>query len=138
MKKVLEKRRRQFSKIIRKLHICKKRCLKFLDFSRFLNAGSDELSRTTTSFPISEANGMECELFKKISPPKKIKLLNRFMNHWIQKKNFFSNLKQSYPDDEGKTRTKSVSEKYNNQWKRTNNDVSKRRCIIIIRCFKNI
>ena len=40
-------------------------CLKFLDSYRFLDASSDKLSMTLSSFPSLDANGMEDDLFKR-------------------------------------------------------------------------
>ena len=47
------------------LFVVKMGCLIILDSFRCLNAGLDELSSKITSFPISVANGMKGELFKK-------------------------------------------------------------------------
>ena len=53
----------------------------FLDSYRFLDASLEKLSRSMTSVPLSDANGMENELFKKIANQHKKKLLIPSTNH---------------------------------------------------------
>ena len=76
-------------------------CLKFLDSYRFLDASLDKLSLTLTSFPSLDANGMEDDLFKRklAYPYEKVKNIESFYKPLkLGREDYFSTLRQSYPD----------------------------------------
>ena len=79
----------------------KKGCLIFFDSYRFFDASLDKLSLTLTFFPSLYKNDMEDDLFKrKLAHPyekgKTIKLFYKPLKLGIE--DYFSTLKQSYPD----------------------------------------
>ena len=85
-------------------------CLKFLDSYRFLDASLDKLSQTLTSFP-SPANGMEDDLFKRklAYPYEKGKNIESYYKSLkLGREDYFSTLKQSYPDFEEIIRTQAI------------------------------
>ena len=78
-------------------------CLKFLDSYRFLDASLDKLSMTLSSFPSLDANGMEDDLFKRklAYPYEKGKNIESYYKSLkLGREDYFSTLKQSYPDFE--------------------------------------
>ena len=86
-------------------------CLKFLDSYRFLDASLDKLSKTLSSFPSLDANGMEDDLFKrKLAYP--YENCNNIESYYkplkLGREDYFSNLKQSYPDFEEIIRTQAI------------------------------
>ena len=98
--------------MIRKLYMSVKiGCLKFLDSYRFLDASLDKLSTTLKSFPSRDANGMEDDLFKRklAYPYEKGKTIESFYKPLnLGREDYFSTLKQSYPDFEEKIRTQAI------------------------------
>ena len=87
------------------------RCLKFLDSYRFLDKSLDKLSTTLKSFPSLDANGMEDDLFKRklAYPYEKRKTIESFYKPLkLGREDYFSTLKQSYPDFEEKIRTQAI------------------------------
>ena len=85
--------------------------LKFLDSYRFLVASLDKLSLTLTSFPSLDANGMEDDLFKqKLAYPfEKGKTIESYYKPLkLGREDYFSTLKQSYPDFEEIIRTQAI------------------------------
>ena len=89
----------------------KKRCLKFLDSFRFLDASLDELSTTLKPFPSLDANGMEDDLFirKLAYPYEKGNNIESFYKPLkLGGEDYFSTLKQSYPDFEEIIRTQAI------------------------------
>ena len=86
-------------------------CLKFLDSYRFLDASLDKLSLTLTSFPSLDKNGMENDLFKRKLgyPYEKVKTIESFYKPLkLGREDYFSNLKQSYPNFEEIIRTQAI------------------------------
>ena len=86
-------------------------CLKFLDRYRFLDASLDKLSLTLTSFPSLDANGMEEDLFKRklAYPYEKGKTIESYYKPLkLGRDDYFSTLKQSYPDFEEMIRTHAI------------------------------
>ena len=86
-------------------------CLKFLDRYRFLDASLDKLSQTLTSFPSLDANGMEDDLFKRklAYPYEKGKNFESYYKPLKSgREDYFSALKQSYPDFEEIIRTQAI------------------------------
>ena len=86
-------------------------CLKFLDSYRFLNASLDKLSMTLSSFPSLDANGMEDDLFKrKLAYPyeKGNNIESYYKPLKLGREDYFSTLKQSYPDFEEIIRTQAI------------------------------
>ena len=78
-------------------------CLKFLDTYRFLDASLYKLPTTSKSFPSLDANGTEDELFKRklAYPYEKGKTIESFYKPLkLGREDYFSTLKQSYPDFE--------------------------------------
>ena len=85
--------------------------LKFLDSYRFLDASSDKLSLTLTSFPSLDANGMEDDLFKqKLAYPyeKGNNIESYYKPFKLGRDDYFSTLKQSYQDFEETIRTQAI------------------------------
>ena len=86
-------------------------CLKFLDSYRFLDASLDKLSLTLTSFPSLDKNGMEDDLFKtKLAYPyeKGNNIESYYKPLKLGREDYFSTLKQSYPDFEEIIRTQAI------------------------------
>ena len=86
-------------------------CLKFLDSYRFLDASLDKLSTTLEAFPSLDANGMEDDLFKRKLgyPYEKGKIIESFYKPLkLGRDDYFSTLKQSYPDFEEIIRTQAI------------------------------
>ena len=86
-------------------------CLKFLDSYRFLDASLDILSLTLTSFPSLDKNGMEDDLFKRklAYPYEKGKTIESYYKPLkLGREDYFSTLKQSYPDFEEIIRTQAI------------------------------
>ena len=83
-------------------------CLKFLDSYRFLDASLDKLSLTLTFFLSLDKNGMEDDLFKRklAYPYEKVKTIDSYYKPLkLGREDYFSTLKQSYPDFEEKIKT---------------------------------
>ena len=86
-----------------------------MDTYRLLDANLDNLSTTSKSFPSLDANGMEDELFKtnKAYPYEKSQSIESFYKPLnIGRGDYFSSLKQSYPDFEKITRTQAKVVEY--------------------------
>ena len=86
-------------------------CLMFLDSYRFLDASLDKLSLTLTSFPSLDKNGMEDDLFKRklAYPYEKGKNIESYYKPLkLGREDYFSTLKQSYPDFEEIIRTQTI------------------------------
>ena len=86
-------------------------CLKFLDSYRFLDASLDKLSTTLKSFPSLDANGMEDDLLKRklAYPYEKGQTIESFYKPLkLGREDYFSTLKQSYPDFEEIIRTQAI------------------------------
>ena len=86
-------------------------CLKFLDSYGFLDASLDKLSTTLTSFPSLDSNGMEDDLFKRklAYPYEKGNNIESFYKPLkLGRDDYFSTLKQSYPDFEEILRTQAI------------------------------
>ena len=82
-----------------------------MDSYRFLDASLDKLSQTLTSFPSLDKNGMEDDLFKrKLAYPyeKGNKIESYYKPLKLGREDYFSTLKQSYPDFEEIIRTQAV------------------------------
>ena len=87
-------------------------CLKFLDSYRFLDASLDKLSTTLKSFPSLDANGMQEDSFKRklAYPYEKCETIESFYKPLnLGREDYFSTLKQSYPDFEEIIRTQAIS-----------------------------
>ena len=86
-------------------------CLKFLDSFRFLDASLDNLSTTLKFFPSLDANCMEVDLFKRklAYPYEKDKTIETYYKPLrLGREDYFSTLKQSYPDYEEVIRTQGI------------------------------
>ena len=86
-------------------------CLKFLDSYRLLDASLDKLSRRWKPFPSLDANGMEDDLFKRkfAYPYEKGNNIESFYKPLkLGREDYFSFLKQSYPDFEEIIRTQAI------------------------------
>ena len=86
-------------------------CLKFLYSYRFLDASLDKLSLTLTSFPSLDKNGMGDDLFKRklAYPYEKCKAIESYYKPLkLGREDYFSTLKQSYPDFEVMIRTQAI------------------------------
>ena len=85
--------------------------LKFLDKYRFLDSSLDKLSLTLTSFPSLDKNGMEDDFFKrKLAHPyeKGNNIESYYKPMKLGREDYFSTLKQSYPDFEELIRTQAI------------------------------
>ena len=85
--------------------------LKFLDSYRFLDASLGKISTTLTFFPSLDANGMEDDLFKRklAYPYEKGKNIESYYKPLkLGREDYFSTLKQSYPDFEEILRTQAI------------------------------
>ena len=86
-----------------------------MDSRGFLDASLDNLSATLVSFPSLDANGMEDDLFKRkfAYPYEKGKTIESFYKPLnLGRDDYFSTLKQSYPDFAEKIRTQAIVIKY--------------------------
>ena len=86
-------------------------CLKFLDSYRFLDASLDKLSTTLKFFPSLDKNGMEDDLFKRklaYSYEKGNNIESFYKPLKLSREDYFSTLKQSYPDFEEIIRTQAI------------------------------
>ena len=86
-------------------------CLKLLDSYRFLDASLNKLSTTLTSFPSLDSNGMEDDLIKRklAYPYEKSNNIESFYKPMkLGREDYFSTLKQSYPDFEVIIRRQSI------------------------------
>ena len=87
-------------------------CLEFLDSYILFDANLDILSTTLKSFPSVDANGMEDEVFKRklfaypYENSKTIESIHKPLN--LGREDYFSTLKQSYPDFEEILRTQAI------------------------------
>ena len=82
-----------------------------MDSYRFLDASLDKLSLTLTSCPSLVANGMEDDLFKRklAYPYEKVKNIESYYKPLkLGREDYFSTLKQSYPDFEETIRTQAI------------------------------
>ena len=82
-----------------------------MDSYRFLDASLDKLSLTLTSFPSLDKNGMEDDLFKrKVAYPyeKGNNIESYYKPLKLGREDYFSTLKQSYPDFEEIMRTQAI------------------------------
>ena len=82
-----------------------------MDSYRFLDASLDKLSLTLTSFPSLDKNGMEDDLFKRklAYSYEKGKTIESFYKPLkLGREDYFSTLKQSYPDFEEILRTQAI------------------------------
>ena len=80
-----------------------------MDSYRPLDVSLDKLSTTLKFFPPLDANGMEDDLFKLAYPYEKGKTFeSRYKSIKLGRENYFSTLKQSYPDFEEIIRTKAI------------------------------
>ncbi len=85
--------------------------LKFLDSYRFLDANFDKLSLTLKSFPSLDKNGMKDDLIKRklAYPYEKGKNIESYYKPLkLCRDDYFSTLKQSYPDFEEIIRTQAI------------------------------
>ena len=86
-------------------------CLKVSDSYRFLDASLDKLSMTLSFFPSLDANGMADDLFKRklAYPYEKGKNNESYYKPLkLGREDYFSTLKQSYPDFEEMIRTQAI------------------------------
>ena len=86
-------------------------CLKFLDSYGFLDASLDKLSTTLKSFPSLDKNNMEDDLFKrKLAYPyeKGNNIESYYKPLKLGREDYFSTLKQFYPDFEEIIRTQAI------------------------------
>ena len=99
------------------------RCFKFLDRYRFPDASLDELSTTLKCFPSLDARCIEDDLFKRkvAYPYEKGQTIGSFCRPMkLGREDYFSTLKQSYPDFEKVIRTKGNNIKKDSLYKRIN------------------
>ena len=88
--------------------------MKFLETFKHLNVGLNEIFTILTSFPILDANGRDYELLKnKLAYPSDNfqKIESFYEPIFLKTKESFSTLKQSCPNDEETTGTKTMLEK---------------------------
>ena len=85
-------------------------CSKFPVSFRILNAGLDEIFKTITSFLTLKELGMEDELFKDILayPYEKLQAIESIHEQLQLKKRFLSTSKQTCPDGDEITKTKTI------------------------------
>ena len=93
-----------------------------MDVYRFLDASLDKLSTTIKAFPSLDANCMEDDFFKRnlAYPYEKSETIESFYKPLkLGREDYFSTLKQSYPDVEKILRTHSffIKKKLDNQFK---------------------
>ena len=82
-----------------------------MDSYRFLDASLDKLSLTLSSFPSLDKNGIEDDLFKRklAYPYEKVKTIEAYCEPLkLGREDYFSTLKQSYPDFEEIIRTQAI------------------------------
>ena len=116
------------------------RCLKVLDFYRFLDANSDKLSKILNSISSVDANGMEDEISKNKFAYRydKGQAIESFCERpKLSREDYLTTSRQAEPDFHEMISAQAIVVKNkNNCFKRNNNVVSKKRCFIVNRFFQ--